>query len=144
MRVMIKEPNMQTLGDILREARLVAKISQKTIAELLNIDRPTYNKIEQNKIAPKYDDLPKLAKVLNVKLNVLTKSMCAHPKIECAHPPKRKSSTDTYKLTIALNRDDFSKLTKNNLKKCGYKNLREFVEVAYKQLEKQLESSNSK
>ena len=37
MRVMIKEPNMQTLGDILREARLVAKISQKTIAELLNI-----------------------------------------------------------------------------------------------------------
>lgn len=126
------------LGNVLRQARLSAGISQKTIAEILNIDRPTYNKIEQNRIAPKYEDLPKLSKALKIDLKILQKSMCAHQKTRCAHPTKSKSSIDTYKLTVELNRANFSKLTKNNLKRCGYNNLREFLSVAYTQLEKQL------
>lgn len=129
------------LGDRLREARLCAGISQKAIAEILNIDRPTYNKIEQNKIAPKYEDLPKLAQTLNVDLATLQKSMCAHAKIECAHTPKCKSGIDTYKLTVVLNRGEFAKLTKSNLKKCGYNNLREFIQIAYVQLVNQLKNN---
>ena len=126
------------LNEVLREARLRLKISQKTVAELLEIDRPTYNKIEQNKIAPKYEDLPKLAKLLKLDLKELQKSMCAHPKTQCAHSITRKSSIDVYRLTVPLNRVEFSKLTKSNLKKCGYKNLNDFIKMAYEQLENQL------
>lgn len=122
----------------LRQARLALGISQKTVAELLGIDRPTYNKIEQNKIAPKYEDLPKLAKLLKLDLEELQKSMCAHPKTQCAHHTARKSSIDVYRLTVPLDRAKFSKLTKQNLKKCGYNNLREFMEMAYEQLTNQL------
>ena len=126
------------LNEVLREARLRLKISQKTVAELLEIDRPTYNKIEQNKIAPKYEDLPKLAKLLKLDLKELQKSMCAHPKTQCAHSITRKSSIDVYRLTVPLNRFEFSKLTKSNLKKCGYNTLNDFIKMAYEQLENQL------
>lgn len=126
------------LSEILRQARLKVGISQKTVAELLEIDRPTYNKIEQNKIAPKYEDLPKLAKLLKLDLKELQKSMCAHPKTQCAHSITRKSSIDVYRLTVPLNRADFSQLTKLNLKKCGYNNLTEFMAMAYEQLVNQL------
>ena len=126
------------LSEILRQARLKVGISQKTVAELLEIDRPTYNKIEQNKIAPKYEDLPKLAKLLKLDLKELQKSMCAHPKTQCAHSITRKSSIDVYRLTVPLNRFEFSKLTKSNLKKCGYNTLNDFIKMAYEQLENQL------
>lgn len=127
------------LAEIIREARLRAGISQKTIAELLQIDRPTYNKIEQNKIAPKFEDLPKLAQALNIDLKTLQKSMCAHLKNECAHRTTRKSSITTYKLSVALDRSEFAELNKSNLKKCGYKNLEEFLRMAYRQLQNQLD-----
>ena len=128
----------------LRQARLVLGISQKTVAELLKITRPIYNQIEQGKILPKYEDLPKLAKLLNLDLENLQKSMCIHPKIECIHRTPRKSSIDTYRLTVPLDRTEFSKLTKSNLKKCGYNNLREFMKMAYMQLENQLQEIENK
>ncbi|MBQ7977261.1 MAG: helix-turn-helix transcriptional regulator [Clostridia bacterium] len=132
------------IADVLRKARNNVGVSQREMAELLNIDRPTYNKIEQNKIAPRYEDLPKIAKNLKIDLKLLQKSICARPKIACAHPPKRKTSINTYKLTVALDRGDFCELTKSNLKKCGYNNLSEFILVAYSQLEKQLKELDSK
>lgn len=122
----------------LRQARLALGISQKTVAELLKITRPIYNQIEQGKILPKFEDLPKLAKLLKLDLKELQKSMCIHPKTECIHRIPRKTSTDVYRLTVPLDRDKFSKLTKQNLKKCGYNNLREFMEMAYEQLTNQL------
>lgn len=126
------------LNELLRTARTSAGISQRAVAELLGIDRPTYNKIEQNKIAPKYEDLPKLAKLLNLDLKILQKSMCAHLKTECAHPTKPKSSTSVYKFSVRLRRNDFLKLTKNNLQKCGYHSLNDFMKMAYEQFCNQL------
>ena len=126
------------LNELLRTARTSAGISQRAVAELLGIDRPTYNKIEQNKIAPKYEDLPKLAKLLNLDLKILQKSMCAHLKTECAHPTKPNSSTSVYKFSVRLRRNDFLKLTKNNLQKCGYHSLNEFMKMAYEQFCNQL------
>lgn len=128
------------LANILRNARNEMGISQRKMAETLNIDRPTYNKIEQNKIMPRYEDLPKIAKTLNLDLKLLQKSMCAQPKIKRAHTPKRKSSITTYKLTVLLNKSDFSQLTKENLKKCGYSCYKDWISIAYKQLEKDLQN----
>lgn len=125
-------------GEKLRTARINAGYTQQQVADLLKIDRPTYNKIEQDKVAPKYDDLPKLANMLKVDIKLLQKYMCAHPKTECAHTQTSKSSTTTYKLTVPLDRAKFPKLTKSNLKKAGYVNLEQFIEMAYCQLEKQL------
>lgn len=125
-------------GERLREARIAAGYTQQQVAELLKIDRPTYNKIEQDKVAPKYEDLPKLAKMLKVDTKLLQKYMCAHAKNECAHTQDSKSSTTTYKLTVALDRAKFPKLTKKDLKKAGYSNLQQFIGMAYRHLEMQL------
>ena len=126
------------LNELLRTARTSAGISQRTVAELLEIDRPTYNKIEQNKIAPKYEDLPKLSKLLKIDLKELQKSMCAHPKTQCAHLIKAKTSTSVYKFSVRLRRADFSELTKSNLQKCGYRTLNDFMKMAYEHFCNQL------
>jgi transcriptional regulator with XRE-family HTH domain len=123
----------------LKEARIASGLSQKYIAEQLQLTRPIYNQIEQGKILPKIEDLPKIAKILNIDTQKLQNAMCIHTKTACIHYPKRKSSTSTYKLTVALNRGEFSQLTASNLKKCGYKNLQEFVKMAYEQLQNQLQ-----
>jgi len=126
-------------AEIIREARLRAGISQKTIAEQLQLTRPIYNQIEQGKILPKSEDLPKIAKILNIDTQKLQNAMCIHTKTACIHRPTRKSSITTYKLSVALDRSEFAELNKSNLKKCGYKNLEEFLKMAYKQLQKQLD-----
>lgn len=126
------------IEEILRNARIKLGLSQKYLAETLQLTRPIYNQIEQGKILPKFEDLPKLAKILKLNLQDLQRYMCIHPKTECIHRPKLKTSIDIYKLTVSLNRSEFSQLTKSNLEKCGYKNLQEFIKMAYTQLQKQL------
>ncbi len=123
----------------LKEARIASGLSQKYIAEQLQLTRPIYNQIEQGKILPKIEDLPKIAQVLNIDTQKLQNAMCIHTKTACIHRPTHKSSITTYKLTVTLNRSEFVKLNKSNLKKCGYENLEDFLRMAYKQLQKQLD-----
>ena len=123
----------------LKEARIASGLSQKYIAEQLQLTRPIYNQIEQGKILPKIEDLPKIAQILNIDTQKLQNAMCIHTKTACIHRPTHKSSITTYKLTVTLNRSEFVKLNKSNLKKCGYENLEDFLRMAYKQLQKQLD-----
>lgn len=122
----------------LKEARIRAGYTQQQVADVLKISRPIYNQIEVGKILPNPDDVTKIEKFLNLSMGELSKHMCIHTKTECIHRPPRKSNTSTYKLTVLLNRGDFPKLTKSNLKKAGYQNLQQFIAVAYQQLENQL------
>ena len=123
----------------LKEARIASGLSQKYIAEQLQLTRPIYNQIEQGKILPKIEDLPKIAQILNIDTQKLQNAMCIHTKTACIHRPTHKNNITTYKLTVTLNRSEFVKLNKSNLKKCGYENLEDFLRMAYKQLQKQLD-----
>ncbi len=120
------------ISDTIRQARMRAGISQQKVADLLKIDRPTYNKIEQNKIMPKYEDFPKLCELLQIDLNKLQMPVCAHPKTACAHRVKSKSRVNTYNIHIRANRSDFPLLTRENLKKSNFRHLRDIFAEGYK------------
>lgn len=123
----------------LREARVRAGLTQTQLGELINTDKYMICKFEKGCCLPNEQDLNIICKNLQTTPQKLEFPKVATPKTQVATHQKRKSSTSTYKLTVALNRCEFSQLTASNLKKCGYKNLQEFVKMAYEQLQNQLQ-----
>ncbi|WP_368651430.1 helix-turn-helix domain-containing protein [Lactococcus raffinolactis] len=59
------------LKDRLKEARLNAKLTQKQIADMLQISQPYYAKWEKGERNPKPDSIKKLANILNVTSDYL-------------------------------------------------------------------------
>ncbi|RPE40291.1 DNA-binding XRE family transcriptional regulator [Streptomyces sp. Ag109_O5-1] len=58
----------QAIGDAIRAARESCKISQEQLAELVDVDRKTINRIEQGAHATSIDRLLLIADALNVPL----------------------------------------------------------------------------
>lgn len=123
----------------LKKARLNAGLTQQQLGETINTDKRMVSKFEGGYCLPTAKDLDIICKILKTTPQKLHFPSVATSKIKVATKTKQKSSIDTYKLTVELNRGDFSKLTKSNLKKCGYNNLKEFISMAYEQLENQLQ-----
>ena len=123
----------------LREARVQAGLTQSQLGELINTDKRMISKFEGGFCLPTGNDLEIICKKLQTTPQKLEFPQVATAKTQVATRPKHKSSASTYKLTVALNRSEFSQLTQSNLKKCGYNNLQEFVKMAYEQLQNQLQ-----
>ena len=59
-------------GERIKELRNARKTTQKEMADILGIDRSTYNGYETNKTKPSYEILLKLADYFNVSIDLLT------------------------------------------------------------------------
>ena len=59
------------MGDRIRAARLRADLSQEKLAERVDVDRKTINRIEQGHHAPRIDTLLLIADALGVPLSDL-------------------------------------------------------------------------
>ena len=59
------------LKDRLKNARLNAKLTQKQMADILDISQPTYAQWENGRRTPKPDTLNKLSEILNVTSDYL-------------------------------------------------------------------------
>ena len=125
-------------GEQLKQARLNAELSQQQLGELINTDKRMISKFENNFCLPTAKDLEIICIALNTTPQELQFPRVATPKNKVATAPARKSSIDTYKFSVRLPMSEFSQLTKSNLKRCGYNNLKEFLAVAYEQLTNQL------
>ena len=123
----------------LKEARVHAGLTQSQLGELINTDKRMISKFEGGFCLPTTDDLEIICKKLQTTPQKLKFPQVATAKTQVATRPTSKSSITTYKLSVALDRSEFAELNKSNLKKCGYKNLEEFLKMAYKQLQKQLD-----
>lgn len=55
----------------LKEARLQKKLTQKQIAEMLNINRVVYNRYENGKNIPNLKTAKKIAEILEISLDYL-------------------------------------------------------------------------
>ena len=62
---------MCDISEKLRDARHKAKLSQKQVAEQINLERSTYAYYETGRTVPNISNLLKLSKVLRVDLNYL-------------------------------------------------------------------------
>ena len=123
----------------LKEARVQAGLTQTQLGELINTDKRMISKFEGGFCLPTGNDLEIICKKLQTTPQKLDFPQVATAKTQVATRPTRKSGITTYKLSVALDRSEFAELNKSNLKKCGYKNLEEFLRMAYKQLQKQLD-----
>ncbi|WP_371652534.1 MULTISPECIES: helix-turn-helix domain-containing protein [unclassified Streptomyces] len=56
----------RAVGDRIREARLHAKLSQKTAAIRCDMDRATYNRIKQGQSSPSLDSLILIAEAIRI------------------------------------------------------------------------------
>ena len=65
-----KEPSVK-IGAVLKEARKNARISQKDLAEMMNVTRNTVINWEADKNKPDYDTIPELCAILGISLNDL-------------------------------------------------------------------------
>ena len=64
------------LHKVLKMLRLNNRMTQKQVAELLNVDRSTYTYYETGKTTPSVDTLVKLCCIFDVSMDVLTQSGC--------------------------------------------------------------------
>jgi transcriptional regulator with XRE-family HTH domain len=55
-------------GDRIRAARLTGKMTQQQVAERIDMDRATYNRIEQGHASPMLDSLIRIADAIGVPL----------------------------------------------------------------------------
>ena len=65
------------LSDRLYQLRTGKRMRQKTLADAIGVDSATYSRIEKGERRPKEDQLPTLAKFLDVEANELLSLMVA-------------------------------------------------------------------
>ncbi len=128
-------------GEKLKEARLRAGYTQQQLGEIIGKDKIIVCKFETNYCLPSAEDLKKITDLLQISPQELQFPQVATSKTRVATRTKPKTRPDTYRMTVPLKKSEFPKLNKDNLKKCGYNNLREFIQMAYQQLEKQLNNN---
>ncbi len=66
----------------LRELRKARNLTQKEIADLLNIPRSTYNRYERNQSQADYNTLIKLSNIFDVSINYIIDDNYTEPKIK--------------------------------------------------------------
>ena len=125
-------------SDKLRQARIKAGCTQKQLGEAIGKHKIYICQLEKNYCLPTEQDLQKICEILHTTPAELDFLQVITQKTRVITQKKAPPRVDVYRLTVPLDRAKFSKLTKQNLKKCGYNNLREFMEMAYEQLTNQL------
>ena len=125
-------------GERLRGARIAAGYTQQQLGEAIGKHKIFICQIENGYCLPTECELLQICKLLNTTASKLEFPQVITSKKRVITDPQRKSSTTTYKLTVALDRAKFPKLTKKDLKKAGYSNLQQFIGMAYRHLEMQL------
>ncbi|MEW1693794.1 helix-turn-helix domain-containing protein [Streptomyces sp. NPDC091265] len=63
----------RAVGDCIRAARLAADLTQQQVAERIDMDRATYNRIEQGHSSPLLDSLILIADAIGVPLSDLVR-----------------------------------------------------------------------
>lgn len=118
---------MSTFSDILKELRLKNGLTQRAVAEYLNISPAAYSLYEKGKREPKYETLEKIATLFNVSVGYLVSGQKDYIyTISSVNPKYSNQLLDLFSGSARLSEDFFKKqqlkevsnsITKN-MKKC--------------------------
>lgn len=117
-----------------------AGISSKDFAELIGTDAPMVSRFTHYKCLP----IPEMLKVMCQVLNCRPEDIYTNK--ELYYKPtkqKTKKETDKYKLTVSLPKEAQAFL-KKALKKCGYRDITDWILRSYARLQKQFEIIEAK
>ena len=79
----------KTPGDVLRKLRTDRGLTQKAVADALNVDRATYTFHETGKTQPDLQRIGELAKIFAIPVDALVKLLSNPEEIERARPKSR-------------------------------------------------------
>lgn len=79
----------KTPGEVLRKLRTDRGLTQKAVAEALNINRSTYSFHESGKTLPDFQRVSALAKIFEVPMGQMVEMLSNPEKTEQAAPKKR-------------------------------------------------------
>lgn len=79
----------KTPGDVLRKLRIDRGLTQKAVADALNVDRATYTFHETGKTEPDLHRIGKLAKIFAIPMDVLVELLSNPEEMERARPKSR-------------------------------------------------------
>ncbi len=91
------------LHEVLKMLRLNSRMTQKQVAEMLNVDRSTYTYYETGKIKPNVDTLVKLCNIFNVSMDILTEINGKNLAILKKNLEERLSSGENSQVVESLN-----------------------------------------
>lgn len=97
-----------TIGEKIRKYRKEKGLTQKKLAELSELATITIQQYEANKYKPKFESLQRIANVLNIDVNILSKCEEKTYQIIGIH-----SETETYYVYPAATIEEFKKKDKN-------------------------------
>jgi transcriptional regulator with XRE-family HTH domain len=104
---------MNTIGDTIRKARASKNISQQQLADILGINRVSISNYEKNKNKPTYNNVVKIANVLNIPEQFLFNNINKQ-KQNIIRDELKNPSKETQKL-IKEYLNDTSTIVNNNI-----------------------------
>lgn len=146
---------MSTFSDILKELRLKHGLTQKAVAEHLDISPAAYSLYEKGKREPKYETLEKIANLFNVSVGYLVSGQKDYIyTISSVDPKYSNQLLDLFSGSTSLSEDfikkqqlkDISNNITRNMKKClsTYLDCDEYTEEELEEIRKFAEFVKSK
>ncbi len=111
-----------------------AGLLNKELAEKVGTDNSMMSRFVHFKCLPVPDDMEKICKILDCTVSDIYEDNEIHYK--SIAKKKTKKETDKYKLTVSLPKDA-QVFIKKALKKCGYRDITEWILKCYLRLKKQ-------
>ena len=131
-----------SLGKNIKQARIKANLTQTQLGKSIGKDKAFISHIENDYFIPTLNDLQKICDILKVNPYKMNFPRVATLKTRVATRVNSKTRVDTYQIHIEARRGDFPLLTKNNIKRCNYRGLRDIFKIGYDSFKNQVEFLN--
>lgn len=128
----------------LQEKRRECGLEQSDLAKRVGTNAPMMSNFENYKCLPIPTMLDAICKELKCERQDIYKDNELYTKSKTQRSQKTKIELATYKLTVSLPNEARRIFTQENLRKCGYHSLKDFIWHCYLHFQKKVEKINEK
>lgn len=128
----------------LQERRRECGLEQTDLAKRVGTNAPMMSNFENYKCLPIPTMLEAICKELKCERQDIYKDNELYTKSKNRRSPKTKAELAIYKLTVSLPNEARRIFTQENLRKCGYHSLKDFIWHCYLHFQKKVEETEAK
>lgn len=128
----------------LQEKRRECGLEQSDLAKRVGTNAPMMSNFENYKCLPIPTMLDAICKELDCERQDIYKDSELYVKSKEQRDSNQKAKLDVYKLTVSLPDKARQLFTQENLRKCGYHSLKDFIWHCYLHFQKKVEKINEK
>lgn len=128
----------------LQNVRISRNIEQAELAKRVGTNAPMMSNFEHYKCIPIPGMLKKMCEILNCRTSDIYENDEIYINVKKESSSSNKEEPSVYKLTVNLPNSMRELLTPENLKKCGYRSLKDFILQQCEYFRKRLEAIEKK